>query len=274
MGLDHKRQFHRRKVKKPTKFELEYVADFEPTDHLDVKVEEDTNELNDFNEDSDLEPQEVSIDVVPEEYKENAKVIKKRKLTDSDDEYGKPTCKKCDQQFFSQSAFKAHKKSVHSGEPKEAKKIGRPVGSKYIQDIDPTDGIQKYKCDECGMFYKSRNGVLHHKRENHSNDQENQKCFLCAEVVPSKIFSIHMGKKHTNADGVFECDLCSELFKKPKSEQFLYHLTKEHQIGEFRHMCDQCDEVFAHKRGLENHKKTHTNSRIICDKCGQGLFRF
>ena len=72
-----------------------------------------------MNEDSDFEAQEVLI-----EFKENVSVTKKRKLNDSDDEYGKPVCKKCHQQFPSQSAFNVHKKSVHSDEPKEAQKIG------------------------------------------------------------------------------------------------------------------------------------------------------
>ena len=131
--IEHKRQFHQkltRKVKKPKKYEdiepletLEHEKitlpdDFEPTDHLDVKVEEDTNPLNGLNEDSDFEAQEVLI-----EFKENVSVTKKRKLNDSDDEYGKPVCKS-NQQFPSQSAFNVHKKSVHSGEPKEAQKIG------------------------------------------------------------------------------------------------------------------------------------------------------
>ena len=270
--LEHKRQFHRklkRKVRKPMKLELDYVTDIEPTDHLDVKIEEDKNELHGLNEDSDFEPQDVSIDTVPEEYKENVNVTKKRKLTDLDGEYGKPFCKKCGQQFPTQYAFNAHKKSVHSGEPKEVQKIGRPV--KYIQDIDPADGIQKYKCDECDIFFQCTKSVLRHKRKHHSKDQEKQKCFLCAEVVPSKLLNFHMRKKHANANAMFECDLCSEQFKISKPEQFMFHMTKEHQIGEFRHMCDQCDKVVATKHELENHKKIHhtKSCSVICDKCGK-----
>ena len=270
--LEHKRQFHRklkRKVKKPMKLELDYVTDIEPTDHLDVKVEEDTNELHGLNEDSDLEAQEDSIDVIPEEYKENVNVTKKRKLTDSDDEYGKPTCKKCDQQFPSQSAFNAHKKSAHSGEPKEAKK-GRPA--KHFQQIDPSDGKSKYKCEACGLFFNFTKGLLEHRRNNHSNEhQENQKCFLCANVVPPKLMGKHMSRNHANASGAYECNWCAKLFAKHNWEEFLYHLTKEHLVGDFRHKCDQCDKTFALKYQFEKHRKIqHTsNSSIICDKCGQ-----
>ena len=229
--IEHKRQFHQ-------KLQIDYVTDIEPTDHLDVKVEEDTNPLNGLNEDSDFEAQEVLI-----EFKENVSVTKKRKLNDSDDEYGKPVCKKCDQQFPSQSAFNVHKKSVHSGVPKEAQKIGRPV--KHTRAIDPTDGIQKLKCDECPMFFTTSNGLVYHKRKSHSNDQVMQKCFLCPEVFSFKSMGKHMKRKHTNANGDFECNMCSKVCRKNDSEAFMHHLTKEHQLGEFRHKCDQCEEVFV-----------------------------
>ena len=284
--LDHKRQFHRknprRKIKKPKRFELDYVVEvIKPSKasnkYLETNIEYHTTVSDDFHQDGDsyFEPNKDSIVVIPEEEREKApekpKVSKKRKLTDSDDEYEKPICRKCDQKFPSQSAFNYHQKSVHSGEPKEAKRIGKPP--KYIWDIDPTDGIQKYKCDECNMFFKHTNRVLSHKRRHHAIDQENKKCFLCAEVVPSKLLNIHMKRKHQNADGVFECNFCSELFKKSNSEQFMYHLTKEHQIGEFRHKCDQCDEVFCLKSQLENHKKIrHEKScSVICDQCGKEM---
>ena len=245
--IEHKRQFHQKLTRKVKK--LDYIEDIEPletlehekikpTDHLDVKVEEDTNPLNGLNEDSDFEAQEVLI-----EFKENVSVTKKRKLNDSDDEYGKPVCKKCDQQFPSQSAFNVHKKSVHSGEPKEAQKIGRPV--KHTRAIDPTDGIQKLKCDECPMFFTTSNGLVYHKRKSHSNDQVMQKCFLCPEVFSFKSMGKHMKRKHTNANGDFECNMCSKVCRKNDSEAFMHHLTKEHQLGEFRHKCDQCDEVFV-----------------------------
>ena len=119
--IEHKRKFHRkltRRVKKPKKFELDYVEDIEPSEtEYDMYQDGDSN----------FEPNEDLIDLIPEEEREKPeekpKVSKKRKLTDSDDEYGKPICKICNQQFPTQSAFKAHKKSFHSGEPNEAKRI-------------------------------------------------------------------------------------------------------------------------------------------------------
>ena len=142
--------------------------------------------------------------------------------------------------------------------PKEPKSVG-------------ADGIQKYKCDECPMFFNSVKRLKKHKRNNHSNGQENQKCFLCDLAFPSKLMGRHLIRKHLNANGVFECDLCSEVFKKSNYEQFMYHLTEEHQIGEFRHKCDQCYKVFQSKDYLRQHKKIHTNLPVICDKCGKEL---
>ena len=202
---------------------------------------------------------------------EQQQLSQKRKLTDPDDEYGKPVRKKRDQQFSTQSGCNGHTKSLHLSEPEVTKKgkPARPV--KYTQAIDPADGIQKYKCDECDIFFQCTKSVLRHKRKHHSKDQEKQKCLLCAEVVPSKLLNFHMRKKHANANAMFECDLCSEQFKISKPEQFMFHMTKEHQIGEFRHMCDQCDKVVATKHELENHKKIHhtKSCSVICDKCGK-----
>ena len=116
---------------------------------------------------------------------------------------------------------------------------------KHTRAIDPTDGIQKLKCDECPMFFTTSNGLVYHKRKSHSNDQVMQKCFLCPEVFSFKSMGKHMKRKHTNANGDFECNMCSKVCRKNDSEAFMHHLTKEHQLGEFRHKCDQCDEVFV-----------------------------
>ena len=53
---------------------------------------------------------------------EQQQLSQKRKLTDPDDEYGKPVRKKRDQQFSTQSGCNGHTKSLHLGEPKAAKK--------------------------------------------------------------------------------------------------------------------------------------------------------
>ena len=87
--LEHKRQFHRkltRKVKKPKKFDLDYVEDIEPSE-----IEYVSTLVSDFHQDDDsaLEPQEDSKDVFPDEeremtFEEKPKVSRKRKLTDED----------------------------------------------------------------------------------------------------------------------------------------------------------------------------------------------
>ena len=98
-----------------------------------------------------------------------------------------------------------------------------------------------------------------------------QKCFLCAEAFPPKLMCSHLIRTHVNSDGVFECHLCSKLFKKCNPEQFMYHLTKEHQIGEFRYKCDQCDKAYCWRYELDNHKKIHHEKSfsVICDQCGK-----
>ena len=165
------------------------------------------------------------------------------------------------------------------GEPKKGKacqyiqNMSDNYKGKYLIDIDPSDGIQKFKCDECGMFFKSNVGILYHKRNFHSNnqDQELQKCCLCDEVFPSNLMANHMGRKHVKkTNGVYKCILCSEVFR--LRPQLLCHFTKEHKMGEFRQKCDECDKLFDTKHNLSRHKKVqHTNSfsGLICDKCGK-----
>ena len=267
--LNHKNQSHPKKpvkpTKKPKKLELDdddVVKDIESSEYLESNEEYSTIS-NDFHQDGESDSSNIILEEKKEKQEERSRASKKRKLTDSDDEYGKPNCKK--------SALHTHKKSVHSAEPKEAQKTKRPP--KYIQAIDPTDGIQKYKCDvdECSMFFNSTRGLRQHKTNSHTNDQVMQKCFVCTDVVPSTLLTIHMHRKHANANAMFVCDLCSEQFKKSNPEQFMYHLTKEHQIGEFRHKCVECDKTFTSNTLLEKHKKIHheKSSTVICDQCGK-----
>ena len=169
------------------------------------------------------------------------------------------------------ASYAKHVKKCYEKKCAKGEEVAPPKRPRhYERVVDPQDGIQKYKCDECSLFFKSTWSLLRHKEKNHSNDQKMQKCFLCAEAFPSKLIGRHLIRKHLNGNGVFECDFCSKLFTKPKAEQIMYHLTKEHQIGEVQHNCDQCDKTYALKDQLEKHKKIHdTNSRVICDKCGK-----
>ena len=73
--------------------------------------------------------------------------------------------------------------------------------SKYLLDVDldpkdGKDGIEKYKCEECGMFAKSRKGMQSHKKRFHSGMENIQKCFICPDVVPFKMMTEHMLGKH------------------------------------------------------------------------------
>ena len=185
-------------------------------------------------------------------------------------------CDHCGKAFGTSSSLKTHtithQDNQATNQSLEVMLLKSKDKSKYLFDTDPKDGIQKYKCKECGMFFKSSAGMRHHKKRFHSNLENMQKCFICPDIVPFKMIPAHMIGKHRNEDGTFKCDLCSNVFShKQGCEHFLYHLTKEHQIGEFRHRCDQCDKAFKIVSDLNSHKKiSHEKSCVvICDQCGK-----
>ena len=255
--LEHKRNFHQkkssRKVKKPKKSNLDYEDVIEPSEYLETNVEYETSELIDFEkENNDFEPTEDFIDFIEEDDKEELqkkiKKVKKRKVTDSDDEYGKPKKK-----------------------PKRVKTrgVGRPSTSKFkhLLVIDPLDGIQKYKCDLCGLTYKGLPGIMSHVKLMHPTDQKVENCVLCSLTIPSLKLKSHM-LLHHRKDGIYKCDWCPKQFK--DTSVFLCHLTKEHEIGEFRHKCDQCDKVFDLKTQLRRHMKIRHEKActVICEQCG------
>ena len=222
--------------------------------------------LFDFEEDRDHEDDPIDFEE-PYEYhsikeEEDTEMFQAEVKLEIPEEIDKPKCEKCDKEFATKKSLSNHKSKFHPI-PKAGK------SSKYTFTTDPKDGIQKIKCEECETFFKSKKGMKQHMISMHSQSENMQKCFVCPAVIPSKMLTTHMLKKHRKDDGNFQCDLCSKVFKKA-CEPYLFHLTKEHQIGEFRHKCDECDKICDSNKSLEHHKKIHhLKSREICDKCGQ-----
>ena len=168
-------------MKKRKKSNLDYEDVIEPSEYLETNVEYETSELIDFNrENNDFEPTEDFIDFIEEDDKEELqkkiKKVKKRKVTDSDDEYGKPK--------------------------KKPKRVKTTSKFKHLLVIDPLDGIQKYKCDLCGLTYKGLPGIMSHVKLMHPTDQKVENCVLCSLTIPSLKLKSHM-LLHHRKDGIY-----------------------------------------------------------------------
>ena len=182
-------------------------------------------------------------------------------------------CEDCGKILSSRLGIRKHVERMHQkGTVEETKKEIPEIkmGKKYLQVKDPKDGTLKFKCQECGMLFKSRRGISHHNKTMHPKDQEDlQQCLVCPVVIPTAKIVSHMKTNHCQ-DGCYTCIFCSKEFREG-CDNFLFHLTKVHQIGEFRIKCDQCDRVFDKQSRLDNHIKIRHDkiNSVICDKCGQ-----
>merc|ERR1711963_879464 len=123
---------------------------------------------------------------------------------DPDPDYGNHhVCKKCNQQCPSQAALKRHTKSIHSdtAEPNEG---GRPKKYDFVKDTDPKDGREKFKCQNCGLFFKDISGMRVHHLAIHLKDEEFQKCWICPLTFPVSKIWYHMKHLHSQ-NGVYKC---------------------------------------------------------------------
>ena len=219
--LDHKKHFHqklKRRLSETKKLELDYEEGIESSKDLETNVECDTIAYivsDDFHQDDNSNFEEERDDI-PDENKEKVeeqpKVPKKRKLIDDSE-----------------------------GEPKKGKacryiqNMSDNYKGKYLIDIDPSDGIQKFKCDECGMFFKSHRGILYHKRKFHGEPEG-----------PKKGKTPTYTRDIDPTDGIqkIKCDECGMFFK--SNVGILYHKRNFHSNDQDQELqkCCLCDDIF------------------------------
>ena len=252
----------------------------------DEKIEESV-------EDHDMIKDEENIEMLPEIKLEIPDEIKKpkslsnhnNKLHSEDNDFMNPICKKCDKEFPNRTGYATHIKSCQT-----AKKTKRGRPSKYTFITDPKDGKPKIQCEECGLMFVSKDGIIMHKKKYHGyktgrkivSNSKKQKyeheeiksdhlgyCILCStDFKTYNNLLKHMVQNHLKEDNKYQCDLCEQSFVREDREKFLFHMTQLHNVGDYRFKCDQCEKVFDTRNNLTVHLKSH-QSRIVCDQCGK-----
>ena len=205
---------------------------------------------------------------------------------DQDNDFMNPICKKCNKEFPNRSGYASHIKSCQT-----AKKTKRGRPSKYTFITDPKDGKPKIQCEDCGLMFISKDGIIMHKKKYHGyktgrkvvSNSKKQKyeheeiksdhlgyCILCStDFKTYNNLLKHMVQNHLKEDNKYECEHCHQCFVREDREKFLFHMTQIHNVGDYRFKCDQCDKVFETRNNLTVHLKSHDTSRIVCDQCGK-----
>lgn len=158
--------------------------------------------------------------------------------------------------------------------------------------------VKKFKCPEvdCSKSYVNNAHLQRHIRTFHKQSNDIIQCEYenCAAFFNSEFkLKVHMNKIHTGRCYQFECDICSQKFRrktKLRQHMFLHtgnynyncskcekgflqlgHL-KRHEKSHDLRQCNQCDAKFEKWSSLVDHRqKEHSNSRNKCDICGKVL---
>ena len=202
-------------------------------------------------------------------------------------------CDKCDKSYSWKASLEEHIKSVHKSnnsdqsevEPKAFKKVKIPSMKKtkvsekrsrenpWNQDIDPTDGIIKYKCEDCGEFFITGSGIRKHTAIIHQNAERGKpkhtgyNCDKCDKSFSQKAnFIAHIKSVHENVR--YKCDKCNKNFTQKGNLDT--HVKSVHDNVQFN--CDKCKKSFSSKNGLTFHiRSIHENVRFDCDKCDKSF---
>ncbi|XP_070555361.1 zinc finger protein 117-like [Ptychodera flava] len=159
---------------------------------------------------------------------------------------------------------------------------------------DETNPIGAYKCDTCGLTFRSKRAlnkhtIFHgqpkvcvckfcgkifnsvkelgdHAYESHSSE----KAYICQECGKSYVYpkslKDHM-KVHTGTD-LYVCSECGKSFIRAD-------YLREHSVchtGVKPHKCDTCGKAYSYRRDLSRHKLTHLDEcPFKCEECGKGF---
>ncbi|XP_053688887.1 gastrula zinc finger protein XlCGF49.1-like [Sabethes cyaneus] len=110
---------------------------------------------------------------------------------------------------------------------------------------------QKLKCDQCGVFLKSRSTYTSHLQR-HKNVGRFE-CDLCNKSFAAKRDLQTHHKVHDAMAERFSCDICGKDFGRIYS--LLDHQKLHNGATEFR--CDKCGKIFSKRRHLLLHERSH-----------------
>lgn len=100
----------------------------------------------------------------------------------------------------------------------------------------PNERFDRFICDLCHKFYKTKENLLRHMQDTHINE-------IIRQYPDSRC-----------------CSFCKKFFLK---EHYQDHIKQKHK----RIQCDTCEKVFFSIRSFRQHRKWHGSTRYSCDLC-------
>nr|CAD7568306.1 unnamed protein product [Timema californicum] len=177
-------------------------------------------------------------------------------------------CDVCSKWFYSQLAFKMHRK-VQCGE----RTVPCPICGKLFtthrllqrhQVIH--DLVRPYTCDVCGHGFNQINGLKLHLSVHRPLTDRPNTCDICGQSFRRKDVLYNHRRLH-NKNFRYHCDTCGKKFH---LKYYLLQHTRIH-TGVKDHQCDTCNKVFSLRSNLKKHQVGVHDSQepvhcVLCDK--------
>lgn len=184
-------------------------------------------------------------------------------------------CSVCCKAYFQKAALDEHSKLEHSG--KQSAKFKCPECNKAFDNSQRLRRHQHNKhksgrstvdllstCDVCRKTFKSRTHMVAHRRYQHGSEAE----FTCAEC--SMVFNnkpkLMAHVKVNHLPPTYKCKKCSALLH--TLTELNSHLHRNHAVPEEKSVvCEKCGKSFKDIHVLNHPEETH----LYCKECGNGF---
>ena len=145
----------------------------------------------------------------------------------------------------------------------EKKQNPAPVtpGPGVEPDVRLSRGEDSFKCDICGNFFKSDNGLRIHKGKRHKHQEPPVEEMRGSNIANSKIVSPLkdvVREEEPNLQ-VFICDKCGEEFD--VEDNLVTHMEETHRVGDCV-WCHHCKQLF-----YDSFNYIVNSSTIACPGC-------
>jgi uncharacterized Zn-finger protein len=145
----------------------------------------------------------------------------------------------------------------------------RSVRSEHSADSDSESGsMSSLSTYDNSMEKHGRRSYAMRSEHSANSDSESESMSSLSTYDNSMEKQVSRKRQYHTEDQTFRCDECDMNF--PFKSYLTDHYRSEAHSDERPFACDavNCNERFAYKRGLDSHKRTHSNIRKFkCNKC-------